>query len=134
MQTSPSPQKESFFIFWYKMRRNVLIRIKNQFSYFYFGDIIVQKSKICIHLTKKPKRCAIFWNRFLSSWVFFVPCLVFEIWSILYYTFVMHSGLRRIQIFVILGGFTSPPPLFCGGFAPNTRHRGCTPASRMLLD
>ena len=38
------------------------------------------------------KRCAMLWNEFLRSTVFFVWCLVFVIWSILYITFVMHSG------------------------------------------
>ena len=37
---------------------------------------------------KKLKRYAMFWNGFLSSWVFFfLRCLVFEIWSILYFTY-----------------------------------------------
>ena len=41
---------------------------------------------------------------------FFVRCLVFEVWSILYFIFVMHSGLRRIQIFFMLEGLHFPKP------------------------
>ena len=40
------------------------------------------------------KRCAMFCIGFLYPWVFFVWFLVFEIWSILYFSHVMHSGLK----------------------------------------
>ena len=46
---------------------------------------------------KNKKRCAMFWKGFLSSWIFCMWCLFFEIWSNMYFTFVMHSGHRRIQ-------------------------------------
>ena len=60
MQTlPPSLLKESlFFICWSKMPRNVLKRMKNQFSNFgdlYFLDLIVQKLKFFIHLAKKKE-------------------------------------------------------------------------------
>ena len=45
-------------------------------------------------------------------------CLVFEIWSILYFTFVMHSGLRRIHNFLYA-------PHFCTGLCPPHPRRGC---------
>ena len=37
-------------------------------------------------------RCAMFWIGFIYSWVVFLRFLVFETWSILYFTFVFHSG------------------------------------------
>ena len=44
------------------------------------------------------KRCVMFWRGYLCSWVLFVRFLVFEIWSILYFTFVMHPGLNKKKI------------------------------------
>ena len=48
----------------------------------------------------RPKRCAMFWNRFFGLWVFF---LVFEIWLILNKTFVVHWVLEEIRHFFMLG-------------------------------
>ena len=52
--------------------RNVLKWIKTQFSVFEIWSFKIQKM-LTIWLKKMylPKWCAIFWNRFLSSWFFF---------------------------------------------------------------
>ena len=50
---------------------------------------------------------------------FFERLLVFELWSTLYFTFVMHSGLTRIHKYFMLGGLGPlKPSVFVGVFAP----------------
>ena len=48
----PPPQKKTVPIFWFKLSCNILKRMKNKFFWW--------------------KRCAMFWNGFLSSWVYFL--------------------------------------------------------------
>ena len=57
---------------------------------------------------------------------FFCAILVFELWSILYSTFIVHSELRQIQKKKIMLGRFRPhiPSVFVGGLAPRTTHRG----------
>ena len=44
-----------------------------------------------------------------ASGFFSFFCAIFSwLWSILYFTFVMHSGLRRIQILFFVRGASSP--------------------------
>ena len=48
------------------------------------------------------KRCAMFWNRFLCSWVFFF-CTTFSFWDIIEFVFDNHSELVwDLEIFAIL--------------------------------
>ena len=87
----------------------------------------------------RPKRCAMFWNGFLSSWVFLVRFLIFVLRSISYFTFVVHSGnFWQILIFFCVKGGSSPfnapflrrakPPTSpAGGSAP-------TPRAQIILD
>ena len=98
----PSPplaKKKPYSYFGWKWHSIIVLlkKMKNQyFAIFIFWGIIIQKSKNCIHLAKKQKRCSMFWNWFLSSWVFFVQSLVVE-WLILYFTFIMHSqGFQQV--------------------------------------
>ena len=123
MQTSPPSQKEPFSFFWSKMTRNVLNWMKSQFSdfrNFYFLRYNRSKIEFFLSIWLKKKRCAMIWNGFLSY--FFVRSLVFVIWSILHFTFVMHSWPRRIlKKKIMLGGLRFPkPPVFVRAFAPNT--------------
>ena len=50
----------------------------------------------------------------------FLQLLVFELWSILYFTFIVHSGLGRIKIFFMLVGSTPLNPPFLGRLGPRT--------------
>ena len=126
MQTPPS--KRALFIFWSKMTRNVLKRMKKQFSYlcnFFFFTIFMYfyRPKIekklsqkmrnvlkwifelflilfkickCFYRTKLRKkcfnRCAMFWNGFLCSWVFF--CAIFSFWVMVDFVFYLRSTFR----------------------------------------
>ena len=101
IHTPPSSQKEEFLFFWSKMTRSVMKWIKDKFPNlrFFFIDIIVKNLIFLIHLAEKKEALSsetYFWVLEL----FFVRCLVFEKWSILYFTFVMQPGLARIQIFL----------------------------------
>ena len=99
MQTLPSPLSSEVVIFTLKIP-TVLNRMKNKLSDFYllsYGWLYKQCSsvlpqfpsvtptkKIVQKLPNLQERCAILWNGFFSSQVFFVLHSVFEIWSILY--------------------------------------------------
>ena len=63
-----------FSFFWSKKLQNILKRMKNQFSNFF--DFFA--TQLCRYTIKKisPIRCAMFWNVFLSSWVFLLRYLV----------------------------------------------------------
>ena len=96
MQTLP-PQKEPFFsscceMFWNDWKINFPI-----FAIFYFSKYNRSIMGKFVSIWLQKKKCIMFWNGFLSSWVFFVRCLVFQILPILYFTFEMHSVLRRIH-------------------------------------
>ena len=55
--------------------------------------------------------------------IFYVQFLVFELWSILYFTFIVYSGLRRIQKKNDVRGLCpSKSPVFVGGFTPHIPH------------
>ena len=41
------------------------------------------------------KRLELIWRSFLHAWFFFVRFIDFEIWSILFFSFVLHSWLSR---------------------------------------
>ena len=92
MQTSP--QKEPFSFFGPKWREMFWNEWKIHFPIFVISEIFkhLERKKKSYH----PKRCAMFWNRCSSSWVIFVRFLVFELWSILYFTFVMNWRLTEI--------------------------------------
>ena len=54
-----------------------------------------------------------------NLWVhefFFVRFLVFESWTILYFTFVVHSGLRRIHKKIYVRGLSPQAPVSTGGW------------------
>ena len=75
------------------------------------------------------------WNGFLSSWVLFVKILVFELWSILYFTFVVHSGLNQFRNLNILREFRSLKAPFLWRISPSTPSLGgYTSKTRKLLD
>ena len=52
----------------------------------------------------RSKSCAMFWNGLFSVCVFLLRFLYFELWWILYFTVVVHSGLWRIQKCLMSGG------------------------------
>ena len=84
-----------------------------------------------------PKKCALFWHIFFSSWCFFVRVLVFEIWSILDSTFVVYwSGTwTNSDIFLCYGGTTSLNPPVSWGASPSTPPAGAPPLGpKMLYD
>ena len=92
------PSKRTVFIFVSKLLRNVLKRMKNQFFDFYFMSYW-----FCSQLSSV-----------FGSWIFFVRFLVIQLWSILYITFVVHSGPRqkKYSIFYIKGRHPPAPVCF----------------------
>ena len=62
-----------------------------------------------IHLATKMKNMRNVLKRIFEFMRFFARFLVFEIWSILYFTFVMHSGLDG-NLNKIAGGASPPTP------------------------
>ena len=55
------------------------------------------------------KRCAMFWNNFLCSWVVLVRILVFEIWSILHSTFIVIQRLNHYETWEIFANMILTP-------------------------
>ena len=45
---------------------------------------VCHRQKKCSKVAKLQEKCALLWQLFFSSWVYFVRLLVVEIWSILY--------------------------------------------------
>ena len=99
MQTLPTLIKKLFSFFFVKTLRNFLKPMKK--TILSYGRFCSQFFKKFFYLYNRPrrlkkwclKRCAMFWNGFLCSWVCFVRLLGFEIWLILYSTFVVNWGL-----------------------------------------
>ena len=112
-----TPLRKSHFHFWSKITRNALKRMRNQFSYFcdfYFlsYDRFCSQFSRFFNNQKWEKRMSQKMHNVLKR-IFefiFARFLVFEFWSILYFTVVVHSGLRWIQIFFMLGMLCAQTP------------------------
>ena len=92
-------------IYWFYIV-NVLKQMKNQFSDFYFLSywwFCSQSAIVFNQSTKKigasQKMCNLL-NRIYVFICFFVRFFVFEIWSILYFTLVMHSVYSWIHCWI----------------------------------
>ena len=99
MQTSSPPlSKKAVFILWSKMTHNVLKRMKNRFLRF-FGvfvhnfPVFLTDQKWRKKIVSKDAQCSE--SYFCIHELFLVRYLVFEIWSILYFIFEMHSDLEK---------------------------------------
>ena len=90
-RTSSSSKRADFF--WSKMLRNVLKWMKINNPTFGISIFQIWRSKFN-HLAKKihPKCCAMFWNRFFSSWVYFFA--IFSSWDMVDSTFNIRSELE----------------------------------------
>ena len=127
MQTSPPPLKKSRF--------NFLVKNDTQCSETYEKSIFrflqlyfLSHDRLCsqfssVFTVQNEKKMSLTMSnvlkRIFEIMSFFVWFLVFELWSILYFTFVMYSGLRRFQIFFISRGpCLSKPSVFVEVFAP----------------
>ena len=105
------PSKVVIFI--WKMR-NMLKRMKNKFSDFYF----LSYSRFCSLFSivfNRPKMSQKLRNvlkQIFEIFSFFVRILVFKLWSILYFAFVLHSGLGWIHKFFCWGDLATLNPQF----------------------
>ena len=128
--------KNSCIHFLSKLLCNVLKIMKNQFSDFQFlrhgrFQIISIHSKKYIFLSLQMMRNIL--KLIIESWIFLVRYLVFELWSILYFSFVLHSGLERIQKKRLRQGV--PPKLFVsvGSPAQAPDAFGLNPPSQLVI-
>ena len=100
--SKPLPQKEQslflgwncYTMFWKEWKINfpfhAIFRLWEFEQFLVFSS---EMGKIISIRLEKLKSWAMFWNGFWNSWGFFVRFLIFDVWSILYFNFVMHWRL-----------------------------------------